>query len=163
MVTTENMGSNPVEIVALGYMPSENSQKTGSYNDFSLFLGHTDFDELTMKFDNNWQSTPLEVYSEPHLLLNRVEGGEWLVFEFDDSFMYDGTSNLLFELSWNGPVDPPDSKIYAMTWEDTANHAIVTSVPNGETGYLTTAVPNLLFVTTEDLQASTFGSIKSSF
>ena len=160
---TEDMGSNPIEIAGLGFMPSEYSQKTGSYNDFSLLLGHTDLDELTMKFDSNWQSTPLEVYSEPQLLLSGVEGGEWLVFEFDESFMYDGTSNLLYELSWNGPVDPPDSRIYAMCWEDTGNHALATSIPDGQTGYLTTIVPNILFVTTEDLEANTFGGIKSSF
>ncbi len=163
MVTTEDMGSNPIEIAGLGFMPSEYSQKTGSYNDFSLLFGYTDLDELTVRFDINWQSTPLEVYSEPQLLISGVEGGEWLVFEFDESFMYDGTSNLLYELSWNGPVDPPDSRIYAMSWIDTSNHALVTTTPYGQTGYLTTLVPNLLFITTEALEANTFGGIKSSF
>ncbi len=163
MVTVENMGGVPVELSAIAFMPSDYSQKTGEYNDFSIKLGYTDLDELHTRFETNWLSSPVEIYSEANLQLEGVTGGEWIVFEFDEPFFYSSSSNLLYELSWNGPVDPPDSRIYAMTWEDTANHALVTATPNGETGYLTTVVPNLLFVTTEDLQASTFGSIKSSF
>ena len=164
MVTAEDMGSVPVEISALGFMPSEYSEKTGSYDEFSLLLGYTELNELSAKFDLNWSIPPVQVFSDAQLRLTNVTGGTWIMFEFDEPFLYNGSSNLLYELSWDGPVDPPDSRIYSMNWEDDANRALVGYSPDSSSGYLTTTVPNLLFVTTqEDLNAMTFAGIKSSF
>lgn len=164
MVTAEDMGGSPVEIAALGFMPSEYSEKTGSYYEFSLSLGYTDLDELTARFADNWNSTPaVEVFSEPQLELTNIAGGAWIMFEFDEPFFYDVSSNLLYELSWSGPIDPPDSRIYTMNWEDDVNSALVGYSPDSTFGYLTTVVPNLLFVTTQGLEAQTFAGVKSSF
>jgi len=94
MVTVEEMGGAPVEITAMGYMPSEYSSKTGSYYDFSLIVGYTDLDELTAKFDMNWSSTPVEVYSESQLEISGVSGGVWIMFEFEQPLQYDASSML---------------------------------------------------------------------
>ncbi len=163
MVAAEDMGGMPVEISALGFMPSENSQKTGSYYEFSLLLGYTDLDELTARFDDNWSSMSIVVFSDPQLELTEVAGGKWIMFEFNEPFLYDGSSNLLYELSWDGPVGPPDSRIYTMNWEDDKDTALVGFSPDSATGYLTAIVPNLLFVTAQVLKAQTFAGIKSSF
>lgn len=163
MVTAEDMGNTPVEISTWGFMPSEYSQKTGSYYEFSLLMGYTDLDELTMKFDMNWSSSPGEVFSEPLLELIGVTGGEWVMFQLEEPFLYDGSSNLLYELSWDGPVNPPDSRIYSMSWEDDINSVLVAMSPDSATGYLSTVVPNILFLTAQDLEAQTFAGIKSSF
>ncbi len=160
----EEMGSVPVEITAVGYMPSEYSNKTGSYYDLSLLLGYTDLDELTVRFDANWSSTPVEVFSEPQLELVGVTGGEWIMFVFEQPFQYNASSNLLYELTWNGPVNPPDSRIYSMNWKDEVNSAVVATSPDSTSGFTTTTKPNLLFVTSEAfLEAQTFAGIKSSF
>jgi hypothetical protein len=164
MVTVEEMGEAPVEITAMGYMPSEYSSKTGSYYDFSLNMGYTELDELTAKFDMNWSSAPAEAYSEPQLELVEIAGGEWIMFEFEQPFQYDASSNLLYELTWSGPVDPPDSKIYSMNWEDEVNSVVVATSPDSSSGYPTTMKPYLLFITSEAaLEAQTFAGIKSSF
>jgi len=160
----EEMGGAPVEITAMGYMPSEYSNRTGSYYDFSLVIGYTDLDELTGKFDVNWSSAPVEVYSEPRLELVGIAGGEWIMFEFEQPFQYDASSNLLYELTWNGPINPPDSRIYSMNWEDEVNSVVVATSPDSSSGYTTTTKPNLLFVTSETfLEAQTFAGIKTSF
>ncbi len=163
MVTVSDMGNQPSEISAIGYMPSDYSDKGGSYYEFSMLLGYTDFSELTKTFSENWSTPPIEVFSEPELEIMGVVGGEWLMFELDEPFQYDGSSNLLFDISWNGPVDPVYRRIYAMSWEDEVNSALVAISPDTATGYPTTMVPNLLFVTTQDLEAMTFAGIKSSF
>ncbi|MCK5035663.1 MAG: hypothetical protein KAS73_07220 [Candidatus Sabulitectum sp.] len=163
MVTAEDMGGIPLEITALGFMPSEYSEKTGSYQEFTLSLGYTDLDELTMKFNENWSLAPAQVFYDPQVDLTNVTGGQWIMFEFSEIFSYDGSSTLLYELSWDGPVDPPDSRIYSMNWEDSGNSALVGYSPDSTSGYLTTVVPNLLFVTTQALEAQTFGAIKNSF
>ncbi len=164
MVTVEDMGGTPVLISSLGFMPSASSQRTGSYHEFSLLLGYTDLDELSPRFNDNWSILPEEVFSDPQLELTGVSGGQWILFEFSDPFMYDGTSNLLLELSWDGPVDPPDSKIYSMNWDNTVNTSLIGFSPDSATGYVTTLTPNLLFVTSEAaLETQTFAGIKSSF
>ncbi|OPX32122.1 MAG: hypothetical protein B1H09_01215 [Gemmatimonadaceae bacterium 4484_173] len=164
MVTVEEMGGAPVEITAMGYMPSEYSSKTGSYYDFSILVGYTDLDELDPRFDQNWSSTPVEVYSEPQLELSGIAGGVWIMFDFEQPFQYDASSNLLYEFTWNGPIDPPDSKIYSMNWEDEVNSVVTASSPDSSSGYPTTVKPNILFITSEAfLEAQTFAGIKSSF
>ncbi len=163
MVTIDDMGGIPTEITAFGIMPSEYSVKTGSYHEFSLQFGYTGFDELTESYANNWLYSPTEVYSNPQLELTNVVGGEWILFEFDEPFMYDASANLLLEISWNGPIDPPDSRIYAMSWEDDKGGALVISDVDAAKGYVTTMVPHMLFVTTMSLESNTFAGIKSSF
>ena len=163
MVTAEDMGNTSVEISALGFMPSEYSEKTGSYHEFFLLLGHSDLDTLTIAFNDNWASSPVEVFSNPQLQMTGVAGGEWLMFEFDQPFFYNGSSNLLCELSWEGPVDPPDSRIYTMNWDAEESCALVAFSPDSSRGYLSSAVPNLLFVTAQALETQTFAGIKSSF
>ncbi|MCK5131758.1 MAG: hypothetical protein KAR40_06345 [Candidatus Sabulitectum sp.] len=157
------MGNEPTEIAAIGYMPSVNSEKGGSYYEFSMLLGHTDLTEPTKVFDENWNSLPVEVFSDPELEIIGVAGGEWLMFELDEPFFCDGSSNLLFEMSWVGPVDPVFRRIYTMTWEDDASRALVAMSPDSASGYLTTIIPNLLFVTAQALEAQTFAGIKNSF
>lgn len=164
MVTVEDMGGTPVVISSLGFMPSESSQKTGSYHEFSLLLGYTHLDELLPRFNDNWSTLPEEVFSDPQLDLTGVSGGQWILFEFDDPFMYDGTSNLLLELSWDGPIDPPDSRIYSMNWDNTVYSSLIGFSPDSATGYVTSLTPNLLFVTSEAaLEGQTFAGIKNSF
>ncbi len=163
MVDASDMGNEPVEIVAIGYMPSEYSDKGGSYHEFSMLLGHTDLSAPTKIFDDNWSGTPVEVFSDPEVELLGVVGGEWIIFELDQSFQYNGTSNLLYELSWDGPIDPLYERIYAMSWEDDISSSVVAVYPDSSSGYLSTVVPNLLFITTQDLETVTFGSIKTSF
>ena len=164
MVTIDDMSGEPTEIIAFAIMPSEYSQKTGSYYDFSLKFGYTELNELSVRYSENWLTAPLEVFSDSQLELTNVVGGEWLTFEFDEPFIYDASANLLLEMSWNGPIDPPDSRIYAMSWEDAMNRALVASDVDAEVGYVTTMLPHMLFITSaEALEQSTFAGIKSSF
>ena len=86
------------------------------------------------------------------------------MFDFEQPFQYDASSNLLYEFTWNGPIDPPDSKIYSMNWEDEVNSVVTASSPDSSSGYPTTVKPNILFITSEAfLEAQTFAGIKSSF
>ncbi len=163
MVTIDDMGGISSEISAFGIMPSEYSVKTGSYYEFSLKIGYTGFDELSTSYEDNWLNSPVEVYSNPQLELTGVEGGEWILFEFNEPFMYDASANLLLEISWNGPIDPPDSRIYAMSWEDDKGGALIASDVDALRGYVTTMVPHMLFVTALSLEPNTFAGIKSSF
>lgn len=163
MVTAEDMGNESLEIVAVGYMPSEYSDKGGSYYEFSIQMGHTDLVELTTVFSKNWSSDPVEVLWEPQMEVTDVTGGQWIVFEFDQPFMYNGSSALLYDLRWIGPVDPVFERIYAMSWEDNKNSALVAVSPDSSSGYVTNVVPNLQFLTTQALENTTFAGIKSSF
>ena len=164
MVTVEDMGGTPVVVSSLGFMPSESSQKSGSYHEFSLLLGHTHLDELSPRFNDNWSTLPEEVFSDPQLELTGVMGGQWILFQFDHPFMYDGTSNLLLELSWDGPIDPPDSRIYSMNWDNAVNSSLIGFSPDSATGYVTSLTPTILFITSEAaLEAQTFAGIKNSF
>lgn len=163
MVTIEDMGGVSSEISAFALMPAEYSSKTGSYYEFSLKFGYTALSELSESFESNWLTSPTEVYSDPQLELTEVLGGEWIVFEFEEPYVFDASANMLLEISWNGPIDPPDSRIYAMSWEDDKGGALVATTVDADKGYVTTLLPHMLFITTLSLEPNTFAGIKSSF
>ncbi len=163
MVTVDDMGGESVELTGIAIMTAGYSDAIGSYFELSMKFGYTGLNELTETFDNNWLSAPTVVFSDPQLVLTGIVGGEWLLFEFDESFSYDASANLLFEIAWNGPEAAQGGSIYAMSWPDDKDATLTISDFDAATGNLETSVPHMLFVTSMSLEPNTFAGIKSSF
>ena len=86
------------EIVTLSFMPSTGN--TGTFDSVRVNLCHTDVTQLNTTFDVNYGgNTPVEVMNEPSLLVGNA-GNVWM--DWDVSFDYNNTDNLLVEILWDG-------------------------------------------------------------
>ncbi|UCH79397.1 MAG: hypothetical protein JSU81_05450 [Candidatus Coatesbacteria bacterium] len=61
---------------------------------------HTSLTELTYNYQTNYGgNTPLEVYSRSQEKIY-AERGAWFGWDFETTFDYNGTSNLIIEVYW---------------------------------------------------------------
>lgn len=71
------------------------------YYNVRVSFCHTGLGELYNEFDRNYDgNTPVEVLSADTLTVGYGEPTHW--YRFPAGFQYDGTSNLLIEIRWNG-------------------------------------------------------------
>ena len=73
-----------------------------TYNNLRIYLGHTELDELTTTFANNYHGNLVEVFSADNYEFNSSDGDPWIHFDLNNSFWYDSSYNLLLELTWEG-------------------------------------------------------------
>jgi hypothetical protein len=166
MVTSEEMGSQAASITSMGYNAAPGSDAAGPYENVTILMGHTDLDDLTGTFDDNWSTSGTQVFSSPLVQLSGIVSGEWFHFPLDDAFEYDGTSNLLIELVWNGPASPPlgEGSIYTWIWSTTSVRSVSSNDPASPTGFAEQSCHYLQFEYEPlSLDQTTFASIKSSF
>ena len=96
------MPGGPVDLLSFNFLAGE-TVTDQSWSDFKLFVVHTDVISLSTNYADNYSgNTPELAYSKGTMTLSTVEE-EWFGWEFDPPIHYDGTSNLLFELTYVEP------------------------------------------------------------
>jgi hypothetical protein len=74
----------------------------GTFTGVQIYALHVSRTALTSTFNQNYESeTPVLIYSKSSLDLNIPEN-TWGKINFDSSFAYNGSDNLLIEIRWNG-------------------------------------------------------------
>ncbi len=74
----------------------------GNLNKFRIKLCHTSLAALTSTYADNYDGkTPVEVFARDPLNLN-APANSWFGWDFDTSFNYNGTDNLIVEVWWEG-------------------------------------------------------------
>jgi hypothetical protein len=122
------------EIVRFAFMPWGSS--VGTFDNVRVYLCHTNVVQLSTTFDTNYGgNTPVEVINVPSMNVGNA-GNIWM--EWDVSFDYNNTDNLLIEIRWNGdngvgvPIwrtnESAPFRLYA--WDDNASTGTV-----GNQGY----------------------------
>lgn len=77
-------------------------QFSGTFNNAQIFFCHTKRSSLSTVFQDNYDgNSPSQVLSRASLPLNWTET-QWNQIDFDGTFDYNGTDNLLIEIRWNG-------------------------------------------------------------
>ena len=76
--------------------------QVGVYNNLVISLAHTELENLTTTFDNNYRGTLQNVFSENVVQLSSSNGDSWVHFDLTENFTYDSSFNLLLDLVWNG-------------------------------------------------------------
>ena len=74
----------------------------GIFHNLSILLAHTQLDELTTTFANNYEGFLVEVFSVDSYETTSPDNDLWIHFELNGDFVYDGSRNLLVELRWQG-------------------------------------------------------------
>jgi hypothetical protein len=77
-------------------------QFSGTFTGVRIYASHTSRTSLASTFADNYSgNTPVLVYSSSSLFLNIPEN-TWGQINFDNYFAYNGSSNLLIEIQWDG-------------------------------------------------------------
>ncbi len=92
-------GEGTIKRISLGrYDPNQ----VGVFENLTISLAHTELDELTDTFADNYHGVPVEVFSVSKYETNSSDGDPWIHFELNDGFTYDSSYNLLVDLTWQG-------------------------------------------------------------
>lgn len=165
MVTSDELSNKAMSIQSISVRATAASNSEGSYENFVLLIGHTSLSSLTATFDDNWATSGTEVFTDENLEITGLSGEQWITFELNESFPYDGSSNLLMEMAWNGPEFPPTGgSIYTWCWIDSSNRTVTSGDASSSMGTPGTVCQVLKIDYTEQaLDQMTFAGIKSSF
>ena len=165
MVTAGELGNQAMSIQSISVRVAATSDQEGPYDNFVLLMGHTSLSSLTATFDDNWATSGTEVFADANLEITGLSGDQWVEFVLDEPFQYDGSSNLLTEIAWNGPQDPPiGGSIYTWCWIDSSNRTVTADSPSASTGTPGTICQMLKIDYDEQaLDQMTFAGIKGSF
>ncbi len=165
MVTSDELGNQAMSIQSISVRATAASDTYGSYENFVLLMGHTSLSDLTATFDNNWATSGTGVFADANLEITGSSVDQWVEFVLDEPFPYDGSSNLLMEIVWNGPEFPPTGgSIYTWCWIASSNRTVTAASASAPSG-LPGAICQMLKVDygPQALDQMTFAGIKGSF
>ncbi len=118
---------------------------SGNFSNFNISLAHTNLDNLTSTFADNYIGNLIGVFSEENVEINSSNGDSWVHFDLDGSFIYDPSYNLLVDIQWHG--DGGTSISSHVKWDNdvkrvwsTDGGATVTTNPNLPSYRFTTEV-----------------------
>ncbi len=166
MVTAEELGNQSLEITAISFNASILSDPQGPYDELTILMGYTELESLTETFADNWSSAGEQVFYDPAYFISGVVPGSFFTFQLDTPFVYDGSENLLIEVTWDGPSEPPlgQGSIYTWYWTTTGNRVLSSNDLSSATGTAFEYCNNLrIDYDTEALETTTFAGIKASF
>ena len=133
-------------------LTSTNAEDEG----FSIYMGLCSSDQLsTSSFDGNYISgTKALVYSTSLLVVDMAD--EWAEIGLDDSYLYNGTDNLIIEIQWNNASH--SNSYYNHEWLAGDNRCIFTQASPEILSY--GFLPHMILAGTLSLENSTFAGIK---
>ncbi len=124
--------------------------------DFTIHMGLCSSDQLSLdSFDKNYVSgTKTLVYSTDLLSVSHTE--DWPKIDLDTPFFYNGTGNLIIEISWENEIQ---SNIYNVNeWFAGTNRCIFSANHSDIAAY--PFLPHMKLSGNLALENSTFASIK---
>ena len=131
---------------------------TGYYDNFKLFMGVSENDELTEYYQDNYVSgSRIMVYSTSTQVMS-AGPDEWMTIQLDTPFYYNGSDNLIVEFEWVGG----SNMFYTYMWETGSHRGLMNKSDVGSpSGVLYTTMSTLMFDSPSALENSTFGEIKA--
>jgi hypothetical protein len=130
----------------------------GTFYDFEVYLAQTELESLGSEFDENWVAGTRELVFQRDSLTLTNSPDQWVEFDLDAPYWYDGTQNLVFEFLWSS-AETEDACMYSWHWDAGS----IRSVNGGyadSTGTLSSLVLMLEIEGELALDGATFGGIK---
>lgn len=81
---------------------NRNDFDVGNYSNLRISMAHTNLENLTTTFDNNYMGSLTEVFYSKNIELNSSNGNSWIHFDLNQSFVYDSSYNLVVDITWYG-------------------------------------------------------------
>ena len=130
---------------------------TGNLEHFEIYMGLGDSDILGTGFEENYiEDSRYLVYSSNPQILS-AGYNEWIQFDLDTPFWYNGQNNLVIEVMWSWG-EPGD---HLLTWGWAASGRSVFGYYGSPGGEYEDKVPYMGLNGTMLLRPATFGSIKA--
>ncbi|MGM0510676.1 MAG: DNRLRE domain-containing protein [Thermoplasmatota archaeon] len=100
----------PDQVGAEGYIERISFDKrahatSASFNNLNISLAHTELDEVTTTFDDNYDGHLVEVFNSPSVEFPATSTALWRHFDLNNNFIYDNEHNLLIDIKWSGDSD----------------------------------------------------------
>ena len=140
----------------------------GTYDDFRLKICPVTRASLSSTYTDNYEGrTPTTVYASPSLRLNPA-GEEWFGLDLQTPFAYDGQSNLLVEVWWEGGSN---GNVYTYWGPSTGTRSVFSYLSYGSPyfGYPDTGYPDSflhymrLTITAAAVENASWGSVKALY
>ncbi|MCK5133328.1 MAG: hypothetical protein KAR40_14400 [Candidatus Sabulitectum sp.] len=137
------------------------------FNDFKIYMGLCEADELIAAFDDNYISGTKTLVLNASSLVITGNPDEWASLLLDAAYDFDAEAgNLVIEFSWESCVDY--QSFYTYSWDTGTIRSVANTIagaPSNPTGTLSSAMSRLMLTGTssQELTSVTFGTVKGSF
>lgn len=100
----------PDQVGAEGHIKRISFQRSstttyGNFSDFQISFAHTQLNEITGTFADNYAGYPVEVFPKQEISWDSSYDDIWIHFDLNDNFTYDNAHNLLIDITWEGDGD----------------------------------------------------------
>lgn len=156
-----HLGGESRSIMAVGFRPNGGNvddQWSTSYADLNVYLSHTKATTLSYTFADNHGYDRTLVYSGPLAWDHKADDPGWMEIPFDNNFNYDGSSNLVLEVSYTSGKESGNSPAVMDADYSSSMHRLYASGPGSTTGSRSTGY-GLVTIFKYDDQSKPYGSI----
>jgi|WetSurMetagenome_2_1015567.scaffolds.fasta_scaffold01784_7 hypothetical protein len=127
------------------------------FPDFHLYMGLCDSDQLGTEFEENYIPGSRVLVFDASPLTAQGDPGGWFEIQLETPFWYDGSSNLIVELDWEGAT----GSFHTYRWNTPGvPRSLKAPTPDGPTGFLSSEMSELMLDGAFGLTGCTFGRIK---
>ncbi len=119
----------------LCFQSASGTPVSGTYNDFSIRMAHSTNDSLGIVFEANHIGSWVEVLNESTFDISSVGAPEWIEFDLQNTFNYNGNDNLLIEIRWtsgSGNQVPLETQSLGYTCRATASDYSATTATSSD-------------------------------
>jgi hypothetical protein len=154
---TDHLSDSEKEIVKIGFRPNSANIRyawTTTYFNMHVYLSHTTSTILSSSFENNYGTDRTLVFVGSLTWDHKAYDRNWLTIPLQKSFHYDGTSNLVLEISYAFGSESGSSPAIIDADYSSSMHRLYgydQSSPTGSLGFYYGLVTN--FIYKEDFEA----------
>ncbi len=160
VVLASEMG-DAMEIESFSWKRSVGGEPFGTFEDFSVYVGLCDSDELTTNYDGNYMSGTRTLVFEggAGFEIGTPSPNDWFDLTLDTPYWYNGSDNLLIELEWSSG----SGSLYTWHWNSGSQRSVIGAYGQSTGDYTESLVPNLRLNGDLALDQSTWAGVKAAF
>jgi len=159
VVLAEEIGS-AIRIDALSFQRSVGGEPLGTFNDFKMYMGLSDGDQLSTNYmDNYIDGTRTQVLAADPYVNGAASPNQWFEVQLDTPYWYNGQDNLIIEVEWSSGA----GSLYTWQWNGGTDRCLIGPYGASTGDYTDAIVPHLILDGTLSLESGTFGAIKAAF
>lgn len=156
VATAEEIGT-AVEITSIGWHRGTGGTPTASFGNLNIYLGYCPNETLGTSFLENYvQNSRTLVHHSDDITV--AEGtDDWFYIDLDTPFWYNGTGNLIMEITWDNGSGSVQNYHFDTPMTPTR---LKSADPLGETGFLSSVRCQFMLEGSQELSPGSFGRVK---
>jgi hypothetical protein len=157
LIALEGEIGSAMNVETLGWQRTTTGDSAAVFTGVEIWMGLCDQDQLGWSFQDNYiPGTRTLVFEDPDFTASGDEM-DWFTIDLENPFWYEGDHNLLVEIVWTSGT----GSFHTWKWNDPGvPRALKSPEAEGDTGFLSSEMSQLLIEGTTGLEEGTFGRIK---